>query len=487
MSKRTASTELNHDNWCDEEEPEKAGTFKRASAEALKERTIRTARRRGVTSTESTETNSDDQGGTKSIFAGFGGFKKAEPSSAKAVFSFLAAPNNGGSTSNTLASSATVTGSPAGKDDKLFNGVENQPEVSVKANSDKEYYRKLKGLNESVSKWISTHVASNPLCILTPVFKDYEAHLANIQKSHLKDDSKTNEGNSIFSKHTSEVSVKDCSSMKESNKGFESVSIFSKRAAEDSSSDCSTIKGGDKTTSTDIKDKSEEKSTDEKKSFTSAIFGVTSSPVASSATFSFGTAGSSSPAQSQFCFGSSNTSTSPSSTPAFSFGTGGATSPSAGYSFGAGKPFTFANVVSAHAATEESKEKDDEAEEYTPPKPDHKPVTEEGATYTKRCKVFIKQGKEYSDRGIGNLLLKPVDGGKTQLIVRADTSLGNILLNFLVSSTLPVQRIGTNNVAVVCIPTPDAQPPPVTVLLRVKTSDDADELLETLENIKKAP
>lgn len=102
-----------------------------------------------------------------------------------------------------------------------------------------------------------------------------------------------------------------------------------------------------------------------------------------------------------------------------------------------------------------------------------------------RCKVFIKQGKEYSDRGIGNLFLKPVDGGKTQLIVRADTSLGNVLLNFIVGSSLPVQRLGTNNVAVVCIPTPEAKPPPVTVLLRVKTSDDADELFNTLEKHKK--
>lgn len=99
--------------------------------------------------------------------------------------------------------------------------------------------------------------------------------------------------------------------------------------------------------------------------------------------------------------------------------------------------------------------------------------------------MFIKQGKEYSDRGIGNLFLKPIDGGKTQLIVRADTSLGNVLLNILVGSSLPIQRIGTNNVAVVCLPTPESQPPPVTVLLRVKTSDDANELMSTLEKHKK--
>lgn len=47
MAKRTASNELNYDNWCDEEEPEEAGTFKRASADDMKRRQIKTARRRG--------------------------------------------------------------------------------------------------------------------------------------------------------------------------------------------------------------------------------------------------------------------------------------------------------------------------------------------------------------------------------------------------------------------------------------------------------
>jgi len=103
-----------------------------------------------------------------------------------------------------------------------------------------------------------------------------------------------------------------------------------------------------------------------------------------------------------------------------------------------------------------------------------------------RCKIFVKKDGQFADRGVGNLFLKPVcDGKKTQLIVRADTSLGNILLNVLLSSGLPTSRLGPNNVAIVCVPTPDENPPPVTVLLRVKTSDDADELLATLDRHKK--
>lgn len=46
MAKRTATRELNHDNWDDEEEEEEAGSFQQASDEALKGRVIKQAKRR---------------------------------------------------------------------------------------------------------------------------------------------------------------------------------------------------------------------------------------------------------------------------------------------------------------------------------------------------------------------------------------------------------------------------------------------------------
>ena len=46
MAKRTAASELNHDNWNKEEEPEDAGTFSRATEDALKKRVIKVAKRR---------------------------------------------------------------------------------------------------------------------------------------------------------------------------------------------------------------------------------------------------------------------------------------------------------------------------------------------------------------------------------------------------------------------------------------------------------
>lgn len=50
--KRTATTDLNHDNW-DQEDPaehEEMGTFKAASRDVLEKRVIRTAKRRSQVS-----------------------------------------------------------------------------------------------------------------------------------------------------------------------------------------------------------------------------------------------------------------------------------------------------------------------------------------------------------------------------------------------------------------------------------------------------
>lgn len=43
-----------------------------------------------------------------------------------------------------------------------------------------EYLEQLSMLNNSVSQWISKHVASNPYVDLSPIFKDYQIHLTSI-------------------------------------------------------------------------------------------------------------------------------------------------------------------------------------------------------------------------------------------------------------------------------------------------------------------
>ena len=44
--KRPASTDLNHDNWDDEERPEEAGTFKKATDDVMEKRIVKKAKRR---------------------------------------------------------------------------------------------------------------------------------------------------------------------------------------------------------------------------------------------------------------------------------------------------------------------------------------------------------------------------------------------------------------------------------------------------------
>lgn len=72
-----------------------------------------------------------------------------------------------------------------------------------------------------------------------------------------------------------------------------------------------------------------------------------------------------------------------------------------------------------------------------------------------------------------------------QLIVRADTNLGNLLLNFILSDSVPVKRLGKKDVMLVAVPTPDEKPPPTPLLLRVKSPEEADNLLDVLEKNKK--
>lgn len=286
-----------------------------------------------------------------------------------------------------------------------------------------EYYSKLKGLNESVAKFIKNHVETNPFINLQPVFKDYEKYIAEIEK--LKDN--------LLEKDKTENSSSGSSSF-----------VFKPTARNSIES----VKSPEKPEVT------------------------TTQPQ-----FSFGFSSSNS------IFSSGKT-TATSTTPAFSFGsaTTDSTKPTTGFSFGA----TNTSFTIPSKPVETETKDDDEDADAEPPKPDFKPVVEEGHIYTTRCKVFVKKDGNFGDRGVGNLFLKPVPSSeKVQLIVRADTSLGNLLCNFILSSSIPIKRLGKKDVMLVCIPTPDEKPPPIPILLRVKSPEEADQLVETLEKHKK--
>ena len=63
--------------------------------------------------------------------------------------------------------------------------VKNPPETSSSntngsGEDNSSYLEQIKALNQSVVTWIQSHVTSNPYIDLTPVFKDYENHMKNI-------------------------------------------------------------------------------------------------------------------------------------------------------------------------------------------------------------------------------------------------------------------------------------------------------------------
>ena len=67
---------------------------------------------------------------------------------------------------------------------------------------------------------------------------------------------------------------------------------------------------------------------------------------------------------------------------------------------------------------------------------------------------------------------------------------GNILLNIMLSAGIPTRRQGKNNVSMLCVPNPPIdtkieQTKPVSMLIRVKTGDDADDLVKIMEENKK--
>ena len=97
-------------------------------------------------------------------------------------------------------------------------------------------------------------------------------------------------------------------------------------------------------------------------------------------------------------------------------------------------------------------------DEDAPPVVEVKQVAEDDAKYSKKCKLFYKKDGSYVEKGVGMLYLKTVEGEKTQLLVRADTNLGNVLLNILLSSQIPTTRVGKNNVMLVCVPNPPVDP-----------------------------
>ncbi len=319
----------------------------------------------------------------------------------------------------------------------VHSSHEDVSEKSV-GKSESTYLQQLKSLNESVARWINQHVDKNPYCILTPIFKDYEKYLSELEKKYPSDSNDAISGDGGESNDSHDTSLNE----RKDSMSSPSVSDSSSRIAE----------------SGDIK-------------FTAPSTSITTSSPDSDVKLpsSTATAG---------IFGSSSTSTR-STFSSFRFGATGSV-------FGQQASTSIMSSTTADGSSPADIGNGDD-EEYIPPKLENKEIKEDGAIYSKRCKLFFKKNDEWKEKGLGHLHLKPC-GEKIQLLVRADTAIGNILLNIMLTSTMPLTRQGKNNVVLVCIPNPPidgmSEKEMVPMLIRVKTAEDADELYEKLKEHK---
>lgn len=516
MAKRGAATELNQDNWAEEEEPEEFGTFRQASSDQLATRQIKKARRRGMVG---------EAPSGPSIFKTLGGFSAfggSTNSSSQPSFSFLDSNSTSDSTkkpsfdflSKTNSDSVkTVSDSNEKKNTQPFkltqdsglmvnksvdtpktNGVSS----SSKTSSSKLFLANLKALNEGVLQWVKQHLDKNPHVNLAPVFDDYKKHFEELKKKYPPETESENDsdagvvGNNAEKNRASEKENKPIFGQDNSTKSlsFGSSSASSTKDKAPEASKPAFNFGSAVSTSP-------EKSTESSKplfSFGTTTTTTTEKTVESSKKlFSFSsTEKTSDTSKPLFSFGNSAASTKETNDegekkPAFSFGVfdSGKKSPlkSGGFSFAGATPAATSETP-ADAGKKDENEPTDE-----PPKVEVNEVKEDDALYEKKCKLFYMNDGSFVEKGVGTLFLKPA-GEKTQLLVRAFTNLGNILLNIILNKSIPTIRAGKNGVIIACIPNPPLDgksdsKEPVKMLIRVKTSDDADELLEKINDLKK--
>ncbi|XP_036276134.1 nuclear pore complex protein Nup50 isoform X2 [Pipistrellus kuhlii] len=303
------------------------------------------------------------------------------------------------------------------------------------------YHKQLAALNCCVRDWIVKHVDANPLCDLTPVFRDYESYLAGIEQQQ------GDSGSSGSEQKSSQMSLDS-----------QAPSLFGSAKSQQEST---FLFHADKTEGASGKKTAAEP---EKKGDLS--LGVTS------ASFSFG----------KKMDGSVLDSLNSGPLAGFSFSSGNASlfGKDIAQSKPAASPFSAPGLESQAGGGSAGCKGGEEEESDEPPKVVVTEVKEEDAFYSKKCKLFYKKDNEFKEKGVGTLHLKPTANQKTQLLVRADTNLGNILLNVLVPPNMPCTRTGKNNVLIVCVPNPPVDErnaaAPVPMLVRVKTSEDADEL-----------
>lgn len=512
MSKRKPDKQLNHENWDDEDVPEEIGSFQKACADTLKGRVIKQAKRR-ITNNSTTESE------PKSMFAGFSGFVN-QPESKKSFFNSNLTNTSTTTTSNQpykfsfISNSAPSANSDSKSSEKVANlandvvqtipkrtdspfssslSTKSSESESVKTNKLKElsaelqksgssvtsdsnkpttpdeiFLQKLRSLNLLCAEWIIKHLNENWSYILTPIFDDYQKYLNKLKEERQRNTSTAKKvklettSTSTFTtpsflqapKPASSSSLTSTNSLFKApdfKSSFSKVSSFSSLPPQEPPCYAFPEPPSENAPSFNFF-KSSNKDESEKAKGDSGLFKFSAPPK---------------PAETPNA----------AQKPLFSFSSGSSSTLN-GTLF---SPMANNPLVSKQQATDEVDTKEDE--DATPPVVSEA-ITEEGSVYEKKCKVFIKKDGAFVDHGVGFIFLKLVgDEKKCQMIVRANNKLATIMLNVLLSSSIPIQLMGKNNVMLVCCPTPDSKPS--SVLLRVKSTQDAEELLNKLNELRK--
>jgi nuclear pore complex protein Nup50 len=274
---------------------------------------------------------------------------------------------------NTSPTLPSASSSPFSFLAKIPSTVAATPKTNGQTSNEKstqvEYLSKVKALNATFVSWIKEKTDENPICILSAIFKDYDKYLKEFEeakKTAPKSDSEPAAPTASFS--FGKPSAPTTQPTAAANSVFTSFSFGSNTT--------NPAQSPPKTT------------TIENKPAATTGFGISTS--------GFGVAQNSSVT----------------STPSF-FGGLASTS----------TPFSFGNTVQA-PKFDAPKDKTEEEAEEEPPKNEFVPVVEDDSLYSKRCKVFVKSGSDFADRGVGTLYIKKTEQSKIQLIVRADTNLG---------------------------------------------------------------
>ncbi|XP_071543216.1 nuclear pore complex protein Nup50 [Panulirus ornatus] len=501
MAKRGAATELTQENWAKEEEPEEMGSFRQATSEEMAGRQIKHARRRclGVDSS----TTSACKG--LSAFTGFSVNKEApsqpsfsflsknssSESPAKPTFDFLNSSNNStnpltskpglSSSENKLSTQPfkftqeSVSSVPKTVELPKANGIEETKTStdSLGKGGSKLFLAHLKALNEGVVLWVKEHLDKNPHVNLSPVFDDYKKHFEELTRKYPPasgSESESEVGSAAKSSKKDEASEKENKPLVSKEDSTESIPVktFSFAGSTTASSEKSLETNKPLFTfgssATAVEPEKNTVDSEEKSTFT---FGGFESGNKKLETSIFG--GSINSGGKGFVFGGLSSSQSALSAPS-SFTFPSSTTPAAAEGGGGGGGDT--------------DEPNDE-----PPEVEVNEVKEDDALYEKKCKLFYMKDGSYTEKGIGTLFLKPA-GDKTQLVIRALTNLGNILLNIILNASIPTIRAGKNGVMIACVPNPplagkSESTEPVKMLIRVKTSEDADNLLEKINELKK--